>query len=134
MRVPFLGADGWDARALLKHTEASRWRQVYVCTHFAIDDRRPEVGRFTAAYRSRFDARGDAVAALGYDATNLVLDAIARARSVDGVDIAAELHRTSGFKGVTGTISFDQRRHAQKPAVFLEVQDGKFHYVTSIAP
>ena len=39
---------------------------------------------------------------------------------------------TSRFPGVTGEITLDEQRNAQKPAVVLEVRDGQFHFAERI--
>ena len=63
-----------------------------------------------------------------------LLEAIARANSVKGADIAAELAKTKDFDGVTGKITIDEDRNAVKPAVILEMKNGVPTYVTTIQP
>jgi branched-chain amino acid transport system substrate-binding protein len=41
---------------------------------------------------------------------------------------------TKDFKGVTGEISIDKDRNAQKPAVVLQVKGNSFKFVTTIKP
>ena len=42
--------------------------------------------------------------------------------------------QTKGFSGVTGTITLNAERNADKPAVVLEIKEGKFVYRETIAP
>ena len=57
-----------------------------------------------------------------------------RAESLEGKALAAELSKTKDFDGVTGNISIDGDRNAVKPAVILEMKDGKPKFVTTIQP
>jgi branched-chain amino acid transport system substrate-binding protein len=74
------------------------------------------------------------MAALGYDATQILRDAINRAGSISGSQIAAQLAKTKGFDGVTGKITIDDHRNAVKSAVILEMKNGVPTYVTTITP
>ena len=44
------------------------------------------------------------------------------------------LAQTKDFQGVTGTTTLDERRNAVKPAVVLQIKDGKLNYVETINP
>jgi branched-chain amino acid transport system substrate-binding protein len=44
------------------------------------------------------------------------------------------LAQTKNFAGVTGIISMDAARNAVKPAVILELRDGKYIYKETIQP
>ena len=59
---------------------------------------------------------------------------MSRSESLDGNTLAAELAKTKDFDGVTGSISIDPERNAVKPAVILEMKDGKPKYVSTIKP
>jgi branched-chain amino acid transport system substrate-binding protein len=55
---------------------------------------------------------------------------ISAAHFAEGADIAA----TKDFDGVTGKITLDAHRNPTKPAVMLQVKNGKFSYIETIAP
>jgi branched-chain amino acid transport system substrate-binding protein len=74
------------------------------------------------------------MAALGYDATMLLADAIRRAGTTDSAPLREAIASTKGFPGVTGQITLDASRNASKPAVILTVKDGKFRYVETVNP
>ena len=44
------------------------------------------------------------------------------------------LAATKDFQGVTGKITIDPDRNANKSAVVLTIKDNGFHYVETIAP
>lgn len=74
------------------------------------------------------------MAVLGYDAAMLLFDAIKRAGSTEGDKIRSELSKTKDFKSISGNITINEQRNAVKPAVVLEIKDGKFKYKETIAP
>jgi len=92
------------------------------------------VQEFLKKYEERYKGIPDGLAALGYDAARIVAQAITRANSVKGADMAAELAKTKDFDGVTGKITIDKDRNAVKPAVILEMKKGVPTYVTTIQP
>jgi branched-chain amino acid transport system substrate-binding protein len=71
---------------------------------------------------------------LGYDAASILFDAIKRAGSTDGAKVRDAIASTKDFPGITGKITLDKDRNAVKPAVVLQVKDGKLQYVETITP
>jgi len=69
----------------------------------------------------------DAHAALAYDATRVLADAIARANSTDGAKLRAALAETRNFAGVTGIISIDADRRCSKARYGLEAAGRQRH-------
>ncbi|MGE0545676.1 MAG: ABC transporter substrate-binding protein [Kofleriaceae bacterium] len=126
--VPFIGPEGWYSRGLLPLDIDG----AYVCTQFTALATDPRIVRFVRDYRHRFRGHPNGVAALSYDATRILLDAIVRAGSLDAVDIATEIARTTEFPGVTGTTTFDGLRDTVKPAMIVQLRDGTFRFVTTI--
>jgi branched-chain amino acid transport system substrate-binding protein len=57
-----------------------------------------------------------------------------RAGTADGKKVRDEIARTKDHNGVTGKITLDADRNATKPAVVLEIKDGKFLYRETINP
>jgi branched-chain amino acid transport system substrate-binding protein len=132
--VPLLGGDGWDSENLAKIAGKDIDGSFY-SNHYSHQDPDPRVQDFIKKYKDRNDGRTpDGLAALGYDAARIVCEAIERAPSTSGADIAAALAKTKDFPGVTGKISIDENRNAVKPAVMLEMKDGVPTYVTTIEP
>lgn len=64
----------------------------------------------------------------------ILFDAIKRSGSTEGEKIKNELAKTKDYQGVTGVITINDQRNAVKPAVVLEVKNGKFVYKETIAP
>ncbi len=132
LTVPLLGGDGWDAEDL--KNAGSALDGAYFCNHYSHDEDRPAVREFVAKYQEEYRRIPDGMAATGYDSAKLLIDAMRRASSLAGKDLAAAIAATKDFPGVTGVITIDAQRNARKPAVILRVEGGKTYYTTTIAP
>jgi branched-chain amino acid transport system substrate-binding protein len=131
--VPLTGGDGWVSDTL-KNAGAAL-NDCYFSDHYAREDTRPEVQAFLKNYKAEFGGEApDSMAALGYDAANLLFDAMERAPSLSGKDLAAAINSTTGFKGVTGLITIDKNRNARKAAVIEKVNNGSFSLDSVIEP
>jgi branched-chain amino acid transport system substrate-binding protein len=131
---PLLGGDGWDAPELWQ-LGGDALNGSYITTHYSVDDPSPAIKTFVELYKQRYgNLLPDAHAALAYDATRILFDAIARAGSTDADKVRDALAQTKNFAGVTGLISMDADRNAVKPAVVLKLQDVKSIYQETIQP
>lgn len=131
---PLLGGDGWDAPELWQ-LGGDALNGSYISTHYSVDDPSLVIQQFVREYKQLYgNLLPDAHAALAYDATRVLADAIARANSTEGEKLRAALAETRNFSGVTGVISMDANRNAVKPAVVLKLQDGRSIYQDTIQP
>ena len=130
--VPLIGGDGWDSEELQNAGDALNG--CYFSNHYSHEDTRPEVQEFVSKYQSAYGKVPDGLAALGYDAARLLFDAMKRAPSLSGKDLAAAIASTKDFPGVTGKITIDENRNPTKDAVMLEVVGGVPKYVATISP
>lgn len=130
---PLLGGDGWDSEVTLK-TGGAAVEGAYFSTHYSPDDPRPEVRHFVDKYRALHGAAPDSMAVTGYDAAQLLFDAIQRAGSTDPDAIRAALAATRDFQGVSGKITMDENHNARKSAVVLQIQEGRFKFVELVQP
>lgn len=102
----FIGGDGWQS--IVSDTSASNG--VYVGTSFSAENPDPGVQRFVKAFEQKYDSKPDAFAALAYDATRLIAEAIARkGGSRKGVrEYLASLTAATAFDGITGPVYFNR--------------------------
>ena len=107
---------------------------AYFSNHYSVDDPAPAVRKFVEAYKAKYGAEPDSIAATSYDAMRLLADAITRAGSTEGRRIRDALAATKDFAGVTGTITMDADRNPIKPAVILRVEGGRFRFAASSRP
>jgi len=133
LKMPLLGGDGWESPTLAQ-VAGDSINGCFYSNHYSPQDPSPKVQDFIQKYKKRTGSTPDSMAALAYDATLILRDAIVRAGSLKGADIAAQLAKTKDFDGVTGKITIDEHRNAVKPAVILEMKDGVPTYVTTIKP
>jgi branched-chain amino acid transport system substrate-binding protein len=133
IKAPLLGGDGWDSPKLFELGGAALDGN-YMVNHYSVDDPSPAVQKFVAAYKAKYGIVPDAIAALGYDAMNVLADSIKRAGSTDSAKLRDAIAGTKGFAGVTGSISLNAGRDAVKPAVVFELKDKKLVYKETIQP
>jgi branched-chain amino acid transport system substrate-binding protein len=133
LAAPLMGGDGWDSPKLFEIGGAAI-EGSYLSNHNSVDDPSPLIQEFVKKYRARYGVIPDSLSMLGYDAANLVFDAIRRAGATDGAKIRDALASTKDFQGVTGRITIDKDRNPVKPAVILRIRDGRFQYVETVEP
>ena len=135
MKVPgiFAGGDGWDAQPIFeiggKALEGS-----YFTNHYSPEGTDPKLKAFVKEYEAKYHAVPDSGVALAYDAAMILAEAMKRAKSLDNHDLRDAIAQTKNFPGVTGMITIDAKRNAQKPAVILKIEGGKTKYLKTVAP
>jgi branched-chain amino acid transport system substrate-binding protein len=133
LSIPLFGGDGWEGAPLISIGGAAL-EGTYFSTHFTPQDTTPVVQDFVKKYEARYHATPDAMAALGYDSLMILADAMKRAGTAAGPGVRDALAATKDFPGITGHITIDKDRNASKPAVILEIKNGQYNYVETIAP
>jgi branched-chain amino acid transport system substrate-binding protein len=131
--VPLFGGDGWDGKPLLS-IGGSAVEGTYFSDHFSPYDTNAIVQAFVKRYQAKYNTTPDAMAALGYDSFMILVDAIKRTGTTDGPKVRDALAATKDFAGITGNITIDANRNASKPAVIIEIKNGQYNYLQTIAP
>jgi len=130
----FIGADGWDSPGLFD-IAGDAANGGFFTNHYSPDASTPELDAFLAAYAEAYDGKvPDALAALAFDAAMLMFDAIERAGVAEPSAIRDALAVTDGFVGVSGTITFDEKRNPVKSAVIIEIVDQAQVFRTIVNP
>jgi branched-chain amino acid transport system substrate-binding protein len=133
MTMPFMGGDGWDDPQLFNIGGNDALNNTFYVDHVATDD--PAMATFVKDYKAKYNSEPNAMAALGYDAANLLIKAIDDAKSTDPEKIRTALENMKGFKGVGGDITIDPKTHnPMKSAVIKENKNGKSVFLTRVAP
>ncbi len=131
--APFLSGDAAQSDELLK-IGGPAVEGLYFTTHFDEGGATtPQGQQYAQAYRQKYGKAPDGLGALGYDAYLLILDALTRAGSTQPQALVKALESTKGFAGVCGRTDI-VGHDAVKPAVILQVKDGKFAFVTTVNP
>jgi branched-chain amino acid transport system substrate-binding protein len=135
IKAPFMGGDGWDSSDLdLKAADGG-----YFTNHYSPQDTRPEVQNLVKAFGAKYkDDKGqpkvpDALAALAYDAANLLLQGIKEAGADDTTKVKDALAKIS-FNAVSGKITFDANHNPVKSATILAIKDGKVAFNSVVNP
>lgn len=120
IQAPLMGGDGWESPELL-NIGGEAIIGSYYTNHFAADQPSARAKQFISAYREKYRVAAPALAALGYDATLAIIDAIRRANSADPERVRDALATTKGLDAVTGKLTLDADRNPVKPAVVVRV-------------
>ena len=133
MAATLLGGDGFEAPQLLE-IGGDALEGTYYSTHFAVESTGEASRGFVEAFRGRFGAAPNGLAALTYDAVRLVADAVRRAGTTDRASVRRALAATRGFAGVTGLMTINARRDADKDAAIITIRNGRPAFVEAIRP
>lgn len=129
-----LGGDGWDSEKLTEIGGASIVGG-YFSNHYSADDQNPAVQNFVKGYQAKYNEIPSGLAAMGYDAAAVAIDAIKRATEPTTKGIRDAIAATKNYPGVTGVITLNEERNAVKPAVVLKVTGPqKFSYIATVNP
>lgn len=135
IKVPLFGGDGWEAPELVQGPGAAEALEgCFFSTHFSPDQQGSKAQDFVARYEKKFNARPDAMAALGYDTVLALVDAMKRQNSSEPAKIRDGLATIKGLEGITGKMDIDANRNAVKPAVIIEIKGGKFVFKETVNP
>lgn len=120
----FLGGDGIDNNEFIRIGGPNTEGAVVISSSPIVDV------DFLRRYKDHFSEEATGYAANSYDATNILIDAIRRANVKDPAKVAREVAQTMDFKGVTGSITFDNKGDlTSKGFVLSKVVNGKFEFL-----
>jgi branched-chain amino acid transport system substrate-binding protein len=133
MKQPLMGGDGWDSSQLYEIAKGALDGSAF-SNHYSHENPAPVIQDFVRRYKEQFGVIPDGLAAQGYDAARISIDAMERAKDLTGPSIREALENTKGFQGVTGVITIDADHNAVKPAVVLVIEKNAGKYATTINP
>jgi len=118
INVPMLGADGWDEIA---NNAGEEVVGSYYSNHYAADAKDADVEKFVSSFKAKYKGQiPNALAALAYDATYILAEAIEAAGSTDPEKIKEAMKKTNR-KFVTGQISFDEKNNPVKSITMVKI-------------
>jgi branched-chain amino acid transport system substrate-binding protein len=136
---PILGSDSWGGGDLMGLCGDDCKGYNFV-THYAAAGAKGATKDFIDAYTAAYGKTPDDVAALTWDSTNLMLQAIQNAKltgdaAADRTAIKDALATIKDFPGITGAMSFTPEGDPIKCAVVVKIDDeGKFSFFKSVCP
>lgn len=130
---PILGPDGFDSETLINLAGESNLNEVYYTTAYTTINASDELKHFIDAYQTEFNEEPNMFAALGYDAANLLIQAIEEAGAPDKALIQQALVNIE-FNGITGSFSFDDSHTPIKSVLVVTLENGIQTNAESISP
>jgi len=137
---PFMGADAWGSAELMTLC-GDACKGQYFSTHYAAKGAKGATKEFIDRYQKKYGYTADDVAALTWDATRLVLQAIQNTNGLTGnvkkdrKAIRDAMANIAEFDGITGKMKFDDQGDPIKCAVVVKITDtGEFEFTESVCP
>jgi branched-chain amino acid transport system substrate-binding protein len=133
IKVPMAGGDGWDSSKLYEIAQGAL-DGGFFSNHYTDENPDPKVQGFVKKYKETYGSVPDALAALGYDAALVAIDAISRSKELTGPSVRDAIEATKDFPGVAGVITLDSDHNAVKSAVVIGIVKNKAKYVATVNP
>jgi branched-chain amino acid transport system substrate-binding protein len=126
INAKFMGGDGICSGELPKLAAGTMGdNQVYCAEAGGIEGAgKKSMDDFNAAFKKKFNNDVQIYAPYVYDAVNVMVAAMVKAGSSDPARYLPVLAKTEGFKGVTGTIAFDEKGDIKNGALTLYTYKG----------
>ncbi len=124
MKVPFLGANGWNSPDFARTDDSSIDGAVFV-DGFFVDSHTPAVQDFVAQYKKRFETSPTLFSTQGYDAAKLVLDAVRKGAS-SGEAVHDQLLTQPDLSSLAGPAAFGPDGTLNRPLVLIQIKHGRF--------
>jgi len=134
LNVPLIGGDGWDSPQLVPGAGTALEGCFFTDHYFSTELENPDTKKFIDAFKAKYGANPDALSALGYDAAKLLVDALKRAKSLDGTGIREAVASTKDFPGVTGKTTIDASGNARKSALVFQIKGSAFKVFKTYTP
>ncbi len=123
----FMGGDGICSGELPKLSAGAMADGQVVCAEAGGVEGEQKAGmdKFKADFKKKFNTDVQIYAPYVYDAVMVMADAMVKAGSAEPAKYLPALAKTSGYKGVTGTISFDDKGDVKNGALTLFTYKGE---------
>jgi branched-chain amino acid transport system substrate-binding protein len=136
----FMGSDAWGSSELMTLC-GDDCKGLYFSSHYAAAGATGATKEFIDRYTAKYGYTPDDVAALTWDATRVVLQAIQNTGGLSGklkqdrLAIKKGMEAITSFDGITGSMKFDEQGDPIKCAVVVHISDaGEFEFAESVCP
>ena len=121
INAKFMGGDGICSSELAKLAGDGMADGQVVCAEAGGVEGAQKAGldKFNADFKKKFNADVQVYAPYVYDALNVMVAAMVKAGSSEPAKYLPVLAKTDGYKGVTGTIAFDEKGDVKNGALTL---------------
>ncbi len=126
INAKMLGGDGICSGELPKLAAGSMGDNQVICAEAGGVEGTQKAGmdKFRSDFKAKYSADVQIYAPYVYDAVNVMVAAMVKAGSADPAKYLPELAKTDGYKGVTGTIGFDNKGDIKNGALTLFTYKG----------
>jgi len=126
IQAKFVGGDGICSSELPKLAQDGMADGQVVCAEAGgvEGEAKKAMEEFNQRFKAKFNADVQVYAPYVYDAVMVMADAMVKAKSSDPKVYLPVLAKTTGYKGVTGTISFDNKGDIKNGALTLYTYKG----------
>ncbi|MBO6047843.1 MAG: ABC transporter substrate-binding protein [Erysipelotrichaceae bacterium] len=125
IKCPVMGADGWDGVLEVKGVNKKDLEGCLFVTGFD-KDAEGQVATFMKSFKDEYNTDGNFFSALGYDALNIMLQAIEEAGSLDPAEINKALANIKVTDAVCGGYTYDENHNPIKEMIIVNIKDGKY--------
>ena len=133
MTQVMLGGDGWSSPKLFEIAKDAI-NGHYFSNHYTTESTDPKTVEFVKNFKAKYNEDADVMAALAYDATYMMAEAMKTAPEITSDNIRISLSQIKDFKGVTGNVTMNENRDAVKSAVVVKVDGTNYKFITSVSP
>ena len=121
IKAKFMGGDGICSSELAKLAGDGMADGQVICAEAGGVEGAQKAGldKFNADFKKKFNADVQVYAPYVYDAVNVMVAAMVKAGSSEPAKYLPVLAKTDGYKGVTGTIAFDEKGDIKNGALTL---------------
>ena len=126
IKAKFMGGDGICSGELPKLSGGAMDDSQVVCAEAGgvEGEQKKGMDEFKARFKTKFNADVQIYAPYVYDSVNVLVAAMEKAGSSDPVKDLPVLAKTTGYKGVTGTITFDEKGDIKNGALTMFTYKG----------
>ena len=126
IEAKFMGGDGICSGELPKLAAGTMADGQVVCAEAGGVEgaAKKSMDDFNAAFKKKFNADVQVYAPYVYDSVNVMVAAMVKAGSAEPAKYLPVLAKTAGYKGVTGTIAFDDKGDIKNGALTLYTYKG----------
>lgn len=127
LTIPIVGGTGFYSPKFVEIAGKAAEGAIFLGA-FVASNPDPAVQSFVKKYKEKYNMEPDTFAALGYDQMYVLAEAMKKAAEKGAItreNIRDAMAQTN-YKGITGTVTFNDQGDWVRPYLYITVKDGKF--------
>jgi branched-chain amino acid transport system substrate-binding protein len=126
LNVPIIGGNGFNNPQVVEIAGKTA-EGLVVATPFSPDKKEENVQKFVKNFEAKYGKKPDQFAAQAYDGLYIIAQSLLKTGNAnDRNALRDELAKLKDFNGVSGKLSFDEKRNPIGVPVVVTIKDGKF--------